>query len=124
MHAESSLAAAIARARTECSRGQIFILGGVAIYEEALHHPDLHAVFITRLRKHPPMPCDAIFPGSRLEERFVKTSNITAQIYQQLHSKLPKTAVVELSTDGDSDGPFVTEHSGSIKYEIDLFLPK
>lgn len=121
MHAEPSLPAAIERARTECPRGQIFILGGVAIYEEALRHPDLQAVFVTRLREHPPMPCDAIFPGPQLEGRFAKAANITAQVYQQLHPKLPKTAAVELSTDG---GPFVAEHGGSIKYEIDLFLPK
>lgn len=119
VYAEPNLEAAAMRASQECCNGQIFILGGALVYEEALKHPELEAVFITHLQKHSPMPCDAIFPGRLLEAKCKKVSNITRQVYEILEPRFPKTASVVLDLD---QGQFVTEHG--VEYKIDLFLPK
>lgn len=119
VYAEPNLEAAVMRASQECCNGQIFILGGALVYEEALKHPGLEAVFITRLQKHSSMPCDVIFPGKLLEVKCKKVSNITKQVYDILEPRFPKTASVVLDPD---QGQFVTEHG--VEYGIDLFIPK
>ena len=96
--AVNSLTDALNEAQRKSPTGQVFILGGTGVYKEGLEHPDCECVFITKLQEHPPMPCDAYFPGDLLVN-FSKTSIITAQCYDILSPKLLKSTTIVLSDD-------------------------
>lgn len=109
-----SLTLAIEIATRQSPLGQIFILGGAGIYEEALKSDHCECVFITRLIEHPPMPCDTFISQQHLQ-RYPNTDNITLRCYELLKSTFSKTASVELSSD------FQTVSEGDISYQIEAY---
>lgn len=54
-----SFAAAIASVMDVNSLGSVFVIGGAQVYRQALEHPDLEFVYLTRV--HATFDCDATF---------------------------------------------------------------
>lgn len=110
----SSVPEALTSAANASPHGQIFILGGSSVYEEALKHPDCECVFLTRLKVHPDMPCDAFFPARELE-RYPICQKLTTHVFNILKSSLPKSSTIILNQP-DQD---VKEHE--IRYEMVVY---
>lgn len=51
------------------SAGQIFIVGGSSVYEQAVNHPECRGVFLTKVTG-PMTDGDTFFPIDALESRF------------------------------------------------------
>ena len=94
--------------------GQVFVLGGSGVYHMALTDLRCEAVFITRLIKHPPLPCTVFFPFEQLQT-YPRIFNITDQV-KALKLLLPKSARIDLHPDDKE----VTE--GDITYQFELHV--
>ena len=110
----SSVPEALNSAANASPHGQIFILGGSSVYEEALKHPDCECVFLTRLKVHPDMPCDAFFPARELE-RYPICQKLTTRVFNILKSSLPKSSTIILNQPAQD----VKEHE--IRYDIVVY---
>lgn len=106
-----SLEEALKKGAELTQEGQIFVLGGSAVYEEALRHPNCKHVFITKLTQHPPLPCDALFPGNLLKAHYHDAEDITMLCYETLKDTLPKSAKLEVDVETQS----IIEHGITFK---------
>lgn len=51
---------------------RVFVIGGAAVYQEALAHPDCSYVYMTLMDVC--VPCDTYFPMSLMHERYALTT--------------------------------------------------
>ncbi len=86
--------------------GRTFVLGGSAVYKEALSHALCEHAFVTALVEHPPLlPCDAFFPPpSVVKGSHPHAVNITRAVYDAAIRVSPSlaTRLIEDASDGQT----------------------
>lgn len=117
LHAAASLPDALAAAVRASPAGQIFVLGGAALYREALAHPGCECVLLTRLLDHPPLSCDVFFPHEDLAS-FGSVRNITQPVFERLLPTLPAAVAAAGSVALSADASAVAE--GDFAYKIEV----
>lgn len=105
-----------ALSRSSQSTIRAYVLGGSSIYQAALNDSNCEAVFITRLKRQPHLPCDVFFPEPLLKLHYRFFRNVSQDVWKLLHGLLSANSNAEL----DSTGDFINE--GDISYSIELWI--
>jgi dihydrofolate reductase len=69
-----SLDGALALVNSTAGAGSAFVIGGGEIFRQALHHPDLCSVYLTRV--HATLECDTFFPAIPARLKLVSQSDV------------------------------------------------
>ena len=70
-----------ALAMADESNGDVFVIGGQKVYEQAIHNPDLSGVYLTRIEHE--FDCDTFFP--EIPEEFNQIESLGREVDDDLH---------------------------------------